>query len=214
MGGGDHAHIDREIFFAAAHALNGLVLQHAQKLGLRSQTDIADFVQENRAPVGLFESPDAAAGRAGEGAGFVPEQFAFEQVLRDGRAIDDHQRPSRAAAVLEQIPRHQFLAGAGLAPDQNAHRSGGHQSDHLIHLDHRATPADDGILRGFRLADFHGLGSQALGFDGLLDQFHQFRRLERLEEVFVSAQLCRRDGRLCRVMGRHQNHGKMRVGVV
>ena len=68
----------------AADALEALLLQHAQQLGLRGGRHVADLVEEQRAAVGLLEPADAAAIGAGEGALLVAEQLALQQRLGDG----------------------------------------------------------------------------------------------------------------------------------
>ena len=49
----------------------------------------------------------------------MPEQFAFQQRLREGGAIDRDERLSRASAVEVNRPRGQFFAGPGFARDEN-----------------------------------------------------------------------------------------------
>src|ERR1044071_5097317 len=73
--GGDDADVDGQVFLSAADALDGFFLEHTQQFGLGAGADVADFVQENGASVGLLESADAAVVGAGEGAGFVAEQI-------------------------------------------------------------------------------------------------------------------------------------------
>ena len=74
--------------FIAADAGELAILQHAQDLPLQRQRHVADFVEEERAAVALLEAADALAGRAGEGAFLVAEEFALEQLLGDGGAVD------------------------------------------------------------------------------------------------------------------------------
>src|ERR1039458_319541 len=69
----------------AADALEGAGLEDAQDFGLGGERHVPDFVQKNGAVVALLELADALGGGAGEGAFLVAEQFAFQQVLRDGR---------------------------------------------------------------------------------------------------------------------------------
>ncbi len=62
---GEHAHVHRH-GLGAADARDHAVLQHPQHLGLRSQTHVADLIEEERAAVGLLELPGAVRHRAGE----------------------------------------------------------------------------------------------------------------------------------------------------
>ena len=116
--------------------------------------------------------------------------------------------------MLIEVAGHQFLAGASLASDQDANGPGRDQANRLVHLHHGATLADNGILCGCGLPDFHRLGHEPPGRDGLVDQTQQFRCFKGLEKIFIGAELGRRDGRPGRVMGRHQNDRQMRVGGV
>ncbi|MNH33538.1 hypothetical protein D3C79_940640 [compost metagenome] len=79
VGGGEDPHIgatgDR-----VADALVFLVLDEAQQFGLQGQWEIADFVEEKRAPISLIDSPQGAFAGAGEGAAGVAEQLAFHQL--------------------------------------------------------------------------------------------------------------------------------------
>ena len=59
------------------------------------QVDIADFVEKERAAVGLLQPADAIAIRTGKGSFDVTEKFAFQQVLRQGRAVNLDERPGR-----------------------------------------------------------------------------------------------------------------------
>ena len=50
---------------------------------------------------------------------FVAEQLAFEQRLGDGGAVDRQERSGGPAAEVADRSGHHFLAGAGLAEDQD-----------------------------------------------------------------------------------------------
>jgi hypothetical protein len=76
MGGHDdpHVHFDCTI---AAHPLNFSAFQHAQQLRLHGGWHVADFVEEQRATLRLFEFAGMTGAGAGEGAFFMPEQLAL-----------------------------------------------------------------------------------------------------------------------------------------
>ena len=59
---------------------------------------VADFVEEQRAAVGLLEPADALLVRAGERALLVAEQLRLEQVLLQRRAVHLHEIARRRAA--------------------------------------------------------------------------------------------------------------------
>ena len=87
VGGGDDAdvHLDR---LGAADAVDFAFLNGAQQLGLQARIHLADFVEQQRAAIGFLELADAPGDGAGEGAFLMTEQFGFQQVFRDRRAVD------------------------------------------------------------------------------------------------------------------------------
>src|SRR5439155_22995746 len=81
--------------------------------------NIADLVQEERPFVGQLEPADFLGDRAGERAFLVSEQLAFEQIERDGRAIQLDERATAPRAQSVNRTRDQLLAGARLAVDEH-----------------------------------------------------------------------------------------------
>src|SRR4051794_1416524 len=53
---------------------------------------LTDLVQEQGAEVGLFDKTFFVLGGAGEGAGFVTKELAFQEFLAKGAAIQGHER--------------------------------------------------------------------------------------------------------------------------
>ena len=82
VGRGDDADVDLDRP-RRSEALDFALLQHAQDLGLRLRAHVADFVEEDRAAVGLLELADLLLGRAGERALLVAEQLRLDQLLRE-----------------------------------------------------------------------------------------------------------------------------------
>ena len=97
VGGGDHANIDFDLL-RAADGHEGMAFENAEQLGLAFEGHLADFVEEQHAAVGLLEKADMVAIGAGEGAGFVAEELAFHQLVRDGGAVDAKHRSIGAGA--------------------------------------------------------------------------------------------------------------------
>src|SRR5437870_13547738 len=98
--------------FISANPLDVFFLEHPQQFDLRAQAQVADFIEEDGALIGLLKAADAASVCPGEGAALMPKQFTLQQRLRDGRASDRDEWLRRAAAVLVDGARDQFLAGA------------------------------------------------------------------------------------------------------
>ena len=136
----DDAHVAAN-GLVAADALEAAFLQHPQQLDLHLQRHVADFVEEQRAAFGKLEAAQPRGQRAGEGALFVSEQFAFQQVGGNGAAIHRHERMSRAARQFVNVARHHFLAGAGLAENQHVGIERRDLLDEPMHRAHRARGA-------------------------------------------------------------------------
>ena len=85
--GRDDADVDFDLL-VRADPLDGALLQDAQQLGLHRQREFADFVEKDRAAVGLFESPFPRPVGSGEGPFFVAEQLAFDDAFRQRGAVE------------------------------------------------------------------------------------------------------------------------------
>ena len=103
----------------------------------------ADLVEEDRALVGLRELADLVADRAGERAGRVAEQLAFQQRLGHRPAGDFDERLLAAAAAAMNGPGQQRLARAAFAGDQHGRLRVGDAIDHVEHALHAVIVADD-----------------------------------------------------------------------
>ena len=55
IGCGDQAHIDAE-FLIAADAREGAVFEKAERLRLKRPAHVADFIEEDRAAIGFFDT--------------------------------------------------------------------------------------------------------------------------------------------------------------
>src|SRR6202011_175932 len=87
IGGGEDPDIDSD-GAVASNALEFLLLQNAQQLGLQLERNVADLVEQKRSLVRQFKAADFLADGAGEGALFVSEKLALDQAGRDGGAIE------------------------------------------------------------------------------------------------------------------------------
>ena len=105
----DHAHL--------------LVLEHTQELDLHGRAHFVDLVQKDGAPVGGLEEPGARLGRAGERPLYVTEQLAFQQLFRDGAAVDRNKGGRGTLAAVMDRTGDELLACAAFP--QNEHGSRG-----------------------------------------------------------------------------------------
>ena len=119
-----HVHLDRA---RAADALELLLLQHAQQLGLQIQAHLADLVEQERALVRALERAFDALDRAGERALLVAEEGALDQTFGEGGAVQLDERAVATVARVVDGAREQLLAGARFALEQDggARRRGG-----------------------------------------------------------------------------------------
>src|SRR6516164_5835245 len=197
----DQPHVGAD-HLVAPDALERLLLEHAQHLGLGGRRHVADLVEEEGAAVALLELADATAVGAGEGALLVAEQLALQQVLRDGGAVEGQERCPGAGAMLVDGAGDQFLAGATLPRNQHGKGLVGDTADGLVRFLHPRAGADDGFAGEFfvrrRLRDHGWLAHQAGDLQGLADYPVQFLHIERFEQVVVSPVPHRLDGRVGR----------------
>jgi hypothetical protein len=132
----------------AADLAEGPLLQHAEQLGLQVERHLADLIEQERAFACDLEQPGLLAVGAGECPFDMAEQFALEQVGRQGGAVDSHKRLVRMTDGVNRLGG-QLFARAGLTHNEDGIAStAGHPPDHL-----------DGLAEGLTAADHpHGGG--------------------------------------------------------
>ena len=101
--GGDDPHVDAD-FLGGPDRQERMPFQNAQQLGLPFEGHFADFVEKQRAQIGLLEIAGMVAVGAGERAGLVAEQLAFHQVGRNGGAVDRTASAGRRAGWRGAAP--------------------------------------------------------------------------------------------------------------
>ena len=150
---------------------NSLCLDDAQQLDLGREIEVADLVQEQRAPLGQLEASLLARLRACKRALFVAEQLRFDQSLGQRGAADLDKGLLGPRRVVVNGVGDQLLPGARLSPDQHGGVGPGHLGDLLVDLPHAAAVADhvrEVIALAQFLAQVDVLLDQALGLG--LDQ--------------------------------------------
>src|SRR5204862_7950946 len=87
VGGGDDADVDlKRALLAERRDLARF--QEAQEFWLQVESEFADLVEEQGAFAGVADQAGVVAVGTGEGAAAVTEQLTFEQVARDGGAVE------------------------------------------------------------------------------------------------------------------------------
>ena len=113
-------------------------LEEAEEFGLELRADLGDLVEEERPAGGGADDPVEGLVGAGERPLAIAEQLALEHLARDRRAVEGDERLRGAARRAMDRPREYFLAGAGLAGEQDGDVGGrdalgdGEQLGHLL----------------------------------------------------------------------------------
>ena len=108
-----------------------------------AQRHVADFVHEERAAVGLLELAFALFDGRGEGSALVAEEFALDQLRRDGRTVDLDERGRGTDALGMEPAGHELFARAVFARDQHTGLARGHLVDQPADVFDFGRDADD-----------------------------------------------------------------------
>src|SRR5690606_10224554 len=131
-------------------------------------------------------------GRPGECAAFVTEQLAFDQILRNGGAVDRDKRLRGTRAVLMNAARDELLAGSAFPRDKHGDIAERDLADRLENLLHRLGTADDPLAE--IVAVDHGLRppgrmQTAPRFQPALGKLLNLAHVKRLHDVVKGAKL-------------------------
>ena len=165
----------------------------------------------------LLETACPACKRAGKRSPFMSEQLTFDQMLRQGRAIDRHKGRAGSRAELVDGSRGQFLAGSAFAADQHGSGARGHSLDQREHLLHRARlphHVEQGASIA-RLALQHGgFSGQAFVTDRALEQRLKNLRLDGLLQEPERPQIVHDGNRMADIAETGQNDGWCQVAAL
>ena len=118
---------------------------------------------------------------------------------------------SRCALLRVDRPRHQLLAGAGLAGQQHRAARLGHALGAREQLADGAAVADDPVVAELDVALVEQVAQAESGpliLDGAPRDDQQFVHLERLLQVVAGAELHGLDGALDAAVRGHHHHGR------
>ncbi len=135
IGRADQPHI-RKLHLVAAQTLECFFLQYAQKLRLKPQSQVANFVEEKCAVVCRFHAALPCHHCSGESAFLVPKQLVFHKRFGKIRAGECHQRIRASRTHLVHCPRQQFLAGSRFPGNQHVHVAGANSLGQLEQFHH------------------------------------------------------------------------------
>src|SRR5581483_261893 len=158
----------------AADSFELALLERAQELGLKRGRRVADFIEEERAAMSLFETALMFAHRPGERAFLVSEQFGFDQRLRECRTVHLHEGSVLAGTKIVNRPRDQLLAGAAFSAQENRRIAGRGLMNVRKDLVHQLALADDvlELVPALQLALQHAVLTHQMGpigFDRLME---------------------------------------------
>ena len=183
---------------------NGLVLQDVQQLGLQTRRHFADFVKQDGAFVAKFELARLGVGGAGESSGFVPKQFAFQQIGGHRRAVHFEESAVGARGELVDQARQHFLAGTAFPQQKDGDFDVGDQRRLRTNFLHRRAGSDEEYI----VAKFFDFARIALTFgraDALSNDRVKFGFLEGLGEIIDRPQ-AHRLHHLARVIHAREHH--------
>jgi len=144
VGRAHDAHVDAHRF-GAPDRREGLVLEHAQELGLQVEGDLGDLVEEERAPIGALEEPVSATNRPREGTPDVAEELALEQARAERGAVDRDEGQLAPQALGVYRAGGELLAGPAVSAEQHADVAWADVADQLEHALHRRVGAGHAV---------------------------------------------------------------------
>src|SRR6202040_1542592 len=115
----------------AAQALELLFLQHTQQFGLQCRWNISDLIQEEGPFVGQFEATDLCRDGTCERALLMAKKLAFQQIERNGSAIQLYEWASAPRTEVVYGVCDQILAGARFSLDKGSGICWSHNSSEL-----------------------------------------------------------------------------------
>ena len=167
-------------------------MEHAQKLGLESQRQITNLIEEQRSAVGGLKPPVPLRQRAREGALFVAKQLVLHQVLRQIGAGKGHERPTIAGAEAVQGAPQNALARARFSRDQHVHVACRHLARHgknFLHVFREADQVIQPVRQRLRRAQFAQLHLHPMQTMGAAQHPAQFLNVRGAGQNIVRARL-------------------------
>ena len=104
-----HVHIHR---LRRAHGPHRAVLQHTQQLRLKREWHVADFIEKQAAAIGRLKQSLLRGRSARKRTLGITEQLTLQQLLRDRRTVNRHERLGGSIARGVNRARQQLFSGA------------------------------------------------------------------------------------------------------
>jgi len=180
----------------SANTQNLLLLEGAKQFRLHADIEFTDLVKEECSLVSDLEEPLLFGDSTGKGAFFVAEEFGFEQILVDGRAVHRLKSFIDPRTGLMDCPGDSLLASPGLTANEDRRGRMCDLDDHLLDTLHGLGDSNYLIVNCLQLSE------------GAADNREEVVAFKRFLEVVEGATTqCLLD-RIDRSMGGHQNYGQ------
>ena len=140
----DNTGVEAAVLFLADPAVF-FFLEGAQKLALLGDFNFAYLIEKECAVLGGFKEAYVVGVCSREGAPDVTEEFAFEEIPGNSRAVDLDERAVFIAAVFVDLAGDEFLARAGLANDEDKGVRSGHGHDLFLDALNGLAFADESV---------------------------------------------------------------------
>ena len=214
IGGRDHPHVDGDrLVVADPH--DHPFLQRAKDFGLRRQREVADLIEEERATICRLESPRLIGDRARERPFDVAEELTLHQFAGNRGTVHFDERAVLPDRGLVDGARHQLLAAAVLAGDEDPGVGRSDASHQLADLRQRGAVTNHGEARvgdlGEALAQPGVLAREAPVIERALDRHQEAIGIERLLEEVKGPVLHRLHGRGDRAVAGDHHHTHVRI---
>jgi hypothetical protein len=125
--------IDRDLSLGANRP-DTLLLDRAQQLDLHVERQVGHFIEKQGAAVRRLEQPLFVADGAGNTPLHVAEEFTLHQLLGDSAAVNGDEVVIGAGALLVDLSRGKFLAGARFTADEDRGLASRQFMDHAADL--------------------------------------------------------------------------------
>ena len=210
--GGKDADIDFDGFISP-DAFEFPLLEDAEELGLEGEGDLTDLVEQNRAAIRQLEAAIPLIGRAGEGAFFVAEEFAFDKRLGNGGAVDLDERLVGTLAVEENLVGNKLFTRSIFTAD---HDRGIRPADavyEIFQAGNGGTASNDlAASDAFTIEKIRD-SDRPLKIGGLLENEVDLRHRKRLRQIIKSPRAHAFDNGFDRAIRRDHHHERLVVRV-
>ena len=106
-------------------------LKEPQDFDLSLRLELSDFIEKHRSAHGHLDFALTISDRAGERGAGVAKQLGFQERIRNGRAVDDHERLALAGTVVVDGLGQKLFSGSTSSANEYLRVNPGRLSRHL-----------------------------------------------------------------------------------